>query len=102
MPVTRSTSEEMKIAQISETLGIGEKDAVREIERVENERRTFIRRHYGEDVTKASNYDLVINSGTTGISGAAALIREAYRARFGAVPNLDVSTAPAALGPVID
>ena len=95
-------SEEMKIAQIAETLGIGEKDAVREIERVENERRTFIRRHYGEDVTKASNYDLVINSGTTGVSGAAALIREAYRARFGAVPNLDVSTAPAALGPVID
>ena len=95
-------SEDVKIAQIAETLGVDKKDAVREIERVENERRIFIRRHYGEDVTKASNYDLVINSGTTGVSGAAALIREAYRARFGTVPNLDVSTAPAALGPVLD
>ena len=77
-------------------------EALREIERVENERRTFIRRHYAEDVTQSSHYDVVVNSGTNGVEGAASLIKEAYRARFGKVPNLDVSTAPAALGPVID
>lgn len=95
-------NDQIKVAQIAQTLGVDHKEALKAIERVENERRTFIKRHYGEDVTKASNYDIVINSGTIGVEGSAALIKEAYRARFGLIPNLDVSTAPAALGPVID
>ncbi len=95
-------SESQKIAQIAKTQNLSREEALREIERVENERRTFIRRHYAEDVTKSSHYDVVVNSGTNGIEGSATLIKEAYRARFGKVPNLDVSTAPAALGPVID
>jgi hypothetical protein len=95
-------TEAQKANQISKTHNLSREDALREIERVENERRTFIRRHYGEDVTKSSHYDVVVNSGTNGVEGSATLIKEAYRARFGKVPNLDVSTAPAALGPVID
>ena len=95
-------TEEQKISHIASTQNLSRDEARREIERIENERRTFIRRHYAEDVTHSSHYDVVVNSGTNGVEGAASLIKEAYRARFGKVPNLDVSTAPAAIGPVID
>ncbi|MGB0647362.1 MAG: AAA family ATPase [Bradymonadia bacterium] len=95
-------TEEQKVSHIASTQNLSRDEALREIERIENERRTFIRRHYAEDVTQSSHYDVVVNSGTNGVDGAATLIKEAYRARFGKIPNLDVSTAPAALGPVID
>ena len=91
-----------RLNHIQDSMNVDADEAERMLERVENERRTFIRRHYGQDVTLSSHYDLIVNSATLGAQGAAELIKSAYKSRFGSLPKLDVSTAPASVAPVLD
>ncbi len=52
----------------------------------DRERTAYIRHATGQDVTSATNYDLVINTGTYPGERAAAVIVMAYLSKFGALP----------------
>ena len=39
--------------------------------------------HYARDLSEASAYDLLVNTATLGVNGAAAVVVAAYRERFG-------------------
>lgn len=62
-------------------------EAERIVRATERERQTFIRRHYQQDVTEPSHYDVIINVGTLSLDAAADVVIAAYRGRFGRLPD---------------
>jgi len=49
--------------------------------KTENNRKAFIRKHFNADVTDATQYDLVVNTGGITIAGAAEAIQVAFKKR---------------------
>ena len=76
-----------RVAGVAERQGITSKEADRVVRRVERERLSFIRRHYGVEVDDARHYDLVVNTGFFSLEAAAAVVVAAYKGKFGRLPE---------------
>jgi hypothetical protein len=74
---------EVRVAGIAMRRQIPEKDARREVQRVEHERDAFVRRHFQQDVAHPRHYDLVVNTGRLSVELAGRIIADAYQMRFG-------------------
>jgi cytidylate kinase len=75
---------EVRVARIAKRDGLTEGDARDKIVRIDGERVAFNRQHYSRDIADPSNYDLVLNTGTLGVEGAAEQTIRAFTHRFGA------------------
>lgn len=62
--------------------GVGAEEAARQIESEEEERRKFLRHHFGLDPDDACLYELVVNTGTLPMETAVELAAEALRRQF--------------------
>ena len=76
-----------RVAGYAEREGLSERDAERELARVERERQTFIRRHYDREVGDSSHYDIMVNTESIGPDQAADVLVAAYRSKFGRLPE---------------
>jgi cytidylate kinase len=65
---------EVRIANVARDYGVSPNEAKRRITRTESERRAFIRKYFNADIADPANYDLVINTETIDIDGAAATV----------------------------
>ncbi len=75
----------LRVAGVAERRGISQADARAELERVDAERIAFMRDNYGRDITEATDFDLLINTGTLTLAQAADVVVAAHRSRFGDV-----------------
>jgi cytidylate kinase len=78
---------EKRIADYAERQGLTAREAERELVRVERERQTFIRRHYGRDVGDPVHYDIMINTEGMSPDQAADILVAAYKSKFGRLPE---------------
>ncbi|MDO8629980.1 MAG: cytidylate kinase-like family protein [Phycisphaerales bacterium] len=69
---------EMRVQWFAAREKISKEQAEREIERREEERKAFIRRHFGVDVGDPKRYDLVINLGRLAHAEAAEVVVRAH------------------------
>jgi cytidylate kinase len=69
-----------RIVRVSDSLGCGEREARREIERVDAARADYTRERYGVEWRDAAHYTLALDVAACGIEGAAELIVRAARA----------------------
>ena len=53
--------------------------AAKEVERIDAERKTYLKRHYGIDWSRSDQYDLVVNTKHLGTNGAAEVIVESAK-----------------------
>ena len=53
--------------------------AAKEVERIDAERKTYLKRHYGIDWSRSDQYDLVVNTKHLGTNGAAEVIAESAK-----------------------
>src|SRR5262249_18338347 len=67
----------VRIANISERLGVPRAEARRQLEAIDRERTAFIREHFFKDPTESRHYDLVLNFARYGIAGCTELIDKA-------------------------
>jgi cytidylate kinase len=74
---------DVRVARIAERDGLTEADARAKVLRIDGERVAFNRHHYNADITDPHNYDMVLNSGTLGVEGAADQTVSAFQRRFG-------------------
>jgi cytidylate kinase len=73
---------EDRVAGLAKRKGLSEKEAREACERIDRERRDFIRSHYDRDIEDPTGYDLIINTGTCSVDVAADIVISAYRSRF--------------------
>jgi cytidylate kinase len=66
--------------------GLSEAEAARRVRDLGASIATFMRHHFGQDVTDPHHYDVIVNSGTLSLDAATELVIGAYRAKFGALP----------------
>jgi cytidylate kinase len=66
-----------RIRVLNRRLGISEEAAAQELERLDRERRAFVRDHFFRDPNDPCHYDLLLNSARFGVVGCAKLIIEA-------------------------
>jgi len=71
---------EKRIAQYAEEYQLPEKEAKKEIARIEAEQRNFIMRYFDKDISEPLNYHLLINLGEMQIEEAAQAIKSGYDA----------------------
>jgi cytidylate kinase len=76
---------EMRVARIAKRDSLSDADARAKIVRIDGERVAFNQQHYSRDIADPGNYDLVLNTGTLGVEGAAEQTIRAFTHRFGAV-----------------
>jgi len=74
---------ETRVARIAQRDSLSVDQARTTIRRIDAERVAFNRRHYGADLTDPVNYDLIVNTGTLGLEGAANQVVAAFESRFG-------------------
>jgi len=72
---------EKRRQRIVNEYGIDEKSSADKIKKADKARASYVRRYTGEEWGDVNNYDLVINSDFTGITGAVEVIKTALRAR---------------------
>ncbi len=70
-----------RVARIMERLGLDESEARRWVNQTDQQRRAFVRRHFGQDPDDPVGYDLTINTGHVGLLGATRIIVQALEAR---------------------
>jgi cytidylate kinase len=63
-----------RIHAVARLKGITEREAAREVERTDRERSLFVSRNFGKDPADPHHYDLVINTSSVGVEGAADII----------------------------
>ncbi len=78
---------EERVRGLARRRGLSELEARQDVATIETERRNFIRDLFGRDDDEPAAYDLVVNTATVPLARAAALVLEAYRARFGSLPS---------------
>lgn len=71
-----------RVERIAKRLQVGGPEAEARLLRQEAERRAFVQRHFHVDPDDPALYDLVVNTSTLGIDGAADLIVRALHTRF--------------------
>jgi cytidylate kinase len=74
---------EVRVSRISARDSLTEQAARAKIVRIDNERVAFNRQHYNADISDPAHYDMVVNTGTLGVEGAADQTVHAFRSRFG-------------------
>jgi cytidylate kinase len=67
--------------------GLQETEALKLLDKWDQERRKFIKRHFNRDIDNPVLYDLVINTSHIDLDGAMDLIIVAYQRRFPSVPQ---------------
>jgi cytidylate kinase len=70
-----------------EHLGDSPDDAPRRVRDVNHQREVYVRRHWKRDWRDPANYDLCVNTARLGLDGAAQLVTEVARERFGALAH---------------
>jgi hypothetical protein len=73
---------EVRVARIAQRDALDEATARAKILRIDAERVAFNRQHYNADIGDPTHYDLVLNTGTLGVDGAAEQTVSAFRSRF--------------------
>jgi cytidylate kinase len=68
---------EVRVKRIMESLKLNEEDARREIARLDDGNREFVKRYFKANIADPINYDLVINTNRLSIEGAASIIIDA-------------------------
>jgi cytidylate kinase len=71
-----------RVHTLAGSRGLAERDARKEVERIDKERLTFVRNHFRHDAADPSAYDLVVNTTRIAPQVAAEMIASAYRIRF--------------------
>jgi cytidylate kinase len=65
---------DVRVKRVMEKLKIHEEDARKEMARVDDGSREFVKRYFGADIADPINYDIVINTNHLGIENAASII----------------------------
>jgi cytidylate kinase len=73
---------EYRVQQIADEQGLTEKEARREVMRVDAERASFCAQHFNRDVRDLASYDLVLDFLSLGPELCAELVVQAFRGRF--------------------
>src|SRR5262245_32984181 len=63
-----------RIHAVARLKGIPEREAAREVEKTDRERSLFVSRNFGKDLADPHHYDLVVNTSSVGVEGAADII----------------------------
>ena len=71
------------IRYVIEHLGISAADAPKKVAEMNHQREAYVRLHWKRNWRDVANYDLCVNTATLGIDGAAGLVTEVARERFG-------------------
>jgi cytidylate kinase len=66
-------------------LGESPADAPRRVQEVNHQREEYVKRHWNREWRDPANYDLCVNTGRLGLDGAADLVTQVARERFGAL-----------------
>ncbi len=74
-----ASGEAFKIKYLLQEEGLLREDAIKRIRKVDDQRRRYIKRHYGIVWDKPESYHLIINTEKTSVEGASHLIAEAAR-----------------------
>src|SRR5262249_51404687 len=77
-----------RVTVIGRLKGVSDKEATRFIERTEQDRVQFVKKHFSIDVTDPHHYDLVLNTSFMGVEDAADIIIHTLR-RFEARRELN-------------
>lgn len=72
---------DFRIGAFADAEGIDRRLATKQVDEIDTNRREFVRRHFRCDPADSSLYDLVVNTGSFGIDGSAALILRALETR---------------------
>lgn len=70
-----------RVSRVEEEQGLDHRAAERWVATTDRDREAFVRRHFHQDPTDVSAFDLVINTLSFGVEGAAGVIVRAVRAR---------------------
>lgn len=70
-------------AYVMSDRGVSHDEAVRLVEATNHQRAQYVKLHFHRDWRAEENYDLCVNTGTLGIEGAAQVVIELARERFG-------------------
>ena len=69
--------------RVETELGLPADDARERVREMNHQRAEYVRRHWDRDWRDVTNYDLCVNTGRLGIEGAAGLVTQVARGRFG-------------------
>ena len=75
--------EEDLIRYVIENLGIPAAEASKKVADMNHQREAYVRLHWKRNWRDVANYDLCVNTASLGIDGAARLVTEVARERFG-------------------
>ncbi|HEX6597882.1 MAG TPA: cytidylate kinase-like family protein [Gemmatimonadaceae bacterium] len=76
-------AEEDLIRYVIENLGIPAADAPKKVAEMNHQREAYVRLHWKRNWRDVANYDLCVNTASLGVEGAARLVTEVARERFG-------------------
>ena len=68
---------------------IATRDADRKLREVDRERVAYYQRHFKQDVTDATHYDIVVNTGYLALDDCVELVVTAYELKFGELPDVE-------------
>lgn len=69
---------EKRVADYAEREGIDKEEALSIIKRTDAEREAFVQYYFKKDISKSSDYDLILNSGTYSLEEMMTIVIEAY------------------------
>lgn len=70
-------------AYVMSDRGVSHEEAVRVVEATNHQREQYVKQHFHREWRAEENYDLCVNTGTLGIEGAAQVVIQLARERFG-------------------
>ncbi|HVB31687.1 MAG TPA: cytidylate kinase-like family protein [Gemmatimonadaceae bacterium] len=70
-------------ASVSTERGVSQDEALRIVDQMNRQRERYVNQHWHRDWRAVENYDLCVNTATLGIEGAAQIVLELARERFG-------------------
>jgi cytidylate kinase len=73
---------EMRAHFAAQKYGLQETEALKLLDKWDQERRKFIKRHFDGDIDNPVNYDLVINTSHIALDGAIEVTIAAYQKKF--------------------
>jgi cytidylate kinase len=76
-------AEDDLIRFVIENLGIPAAEAPKKVAEMNHQREAYVRLHWKRNWRDVANYDLCVNTATLGLDGAARLVTEVARERFG-------------------
>ncbi len=73
---------EERVRRMMSRDGVGEAEATKRVRELGNTIKSFMKHHFGQDVTAPHHYDLIINSGELDVRQSTELVVAAYQAKF--------------------